>query len=127
MPAASASRRPGFAAPRRNDLRGASHGGWNYGIVQGFSGIGYRVLLDSRRRIPTIAPLFRAGIAQLVERNLAKVEVASSSLVSRSNYFSLVVNDLQGFWYSKVWQFDQPRIYPHGWLPVRGACIEGGV
>jgi hypothetical protein len=26
-----------------------------------------------------------AGIAQLVERNLAKVEVASSSLVSRSN------------------------------------------
>src|ERR1700680_5207146 len=85
MPAASASRRPGFAASRRNDLRGASHGGWNYGIVQGFSGIGYRVLLDSRRRIPTIAPLFRAGIAQLVERNLAKVEVASSSLVSRSN------------------------------------------
>jgi hypothetical protein len=27
-----------------------------------------------------------AGIAQLVERNLAKVEVASSSLVSRSKY-----------------------------------------
>jgi hypothetical protein len=27
-----------------------------------------------------------AGIAQLVERNLAKVEVASSSLVSRSIY-----------------------------------------
>ncbi len=26
----------------------------------------------------------RAGVAQLVERNLAKVEVASSSLVSRS-------------------------------------------
>jgi hypothetical protein len=26
-----------------------------------------------------------AGIAQVVERNLAKVEVASSSLVSRSN------------------------------------------
>jgi hypothetical protein len=31
-----------------------------------------------------------AGIAQLVERNLAKVEVASSSLVSRSN----LINDL---------------------------------
>ncbi len=31
----------------------------------------------------TYAPDF-AGIAQLVERNLAKVEVASSSLVSRS-------------------------------------------
>ncbi len=29
----------------------------------------------------------RAGIAQLVERNLAKVEVASSNLVSRSNIF----------------------------------------
>ena len=29
-------------------------------------------------------PSFNAGIAQLVERNLAKVEVASSSLVSRS-------------------------------------------
>jgi hypothetical protein len=29
----------------------------------------------------------RAGIAQLVERNLAKVEVASSSLVSRSKIF----------------------------------------
>ena len=27
-----------------------------------------------------------AGIAQLVERNLAKVEVASSSLVSRSKH-----------------------------------------
>ena len=27
-----------------------------------------------------------AGIAQLVERNLAKVEVASSNLVSRSRY-----------------------------------------
>ena len=27
-----------------------------------------------------------AGIAQLVERNLAKVEVASSSLVSRSSF-----------------------------------------
>jgi hypothetical protein len=27
-----------------------------------------------------------AGIAQLVERNLAKVEVASSSLVSRSKF-----------------------------------------
>jgi hypothetical protein len=28
-----------------------------------------------------------AGIAQLVERDLAKVEVASSNLVSRSNLF----------------------------------------
>ena len=30
-----------------------------------------------------------AGIAQLVEHHLAKVEVASSSLVSRSNFSSL--------------------------------------
>ena len=29
---------------------------------------------------------YYAGIAQLVERNLAKVEVASSSLVSRSKF-----------------------------------------
>ena len=28
-----------------------------------------------------------AGVAQLVERNLAKVEVASSRLVSRSTFF----------------------------------------
>ena len=28
-----------------------------------------------------------AGVAQLVERNLAKVEVASSRLVSRSRFF----------------------------------------
>ncbi len=33
----------------------------------------------------------RAGIAQLVERNLAKVEVASSNLVSRSNPFVRVI------------------------------------
>ena len=31
--------------------------------------------------------MFYAGIAQLVERNLAKVEVASSRLVSRSRIF----------------------------------------
>ena len=31
----------------------------------------------------------KAGIAQLVERNLAKVEVASSSLVSRSKFQAL--------------------------------------
>ena len=56
------------------------------------------VHLDSRRYGPTIARLFRAGIAQLVERNLAKVEVGSSSLLSRSKT-SQVVNDLQEFWY----------------------------
>ena len=33
-----------------------------------------------------------AGIAQLVERNLAKVEVASSRLVSRSKYLSMDIH-----------------------------------
>ena len=33
-----------------------------------------------------------AGIAQLVERNLAKVEVASSNLVSRSNFYFNVIS-----------------------------------
>ena len=33
-----------------------------------------------------IAGLLKAGVAQLVERNLAKVEVASSRLVSRSRF-----------------------------------------
>ncbi len=38
-----------------------------------------------------------AGIAQLVERNLAKVEVASSSLVSRSS-------DMKEFVLSEKWE-----------------------
>src|SRR5260370_25089846 len=66
--------------------------GRNCRVVQGFSCILHRVLLDSRQYGPTIAPLFRAGIAQLVERNLAKVEVASSSLVSRSKIFLARIN-----------------------------------
>ena len=51
-------------------------------------------LLDSNLAAPRISLFFAAplrpkayaGIAQLVERNLAKVEVASSSLVSRSSF-----------------------------------------
>lgn len=39
----------------------------------------------SAAKFNAIAKNIFAGIAQLVERNLAKVEVASSSLVSRSN------------------------------------------
>ena len=43
------------------------------------------VVLDRGEGTAKISPLDKnAGIAQLVERNLAKVEVASSSLVSRS-------------------------------------------
>jgi hypothetical protein len=37
----------------------------------------------------TIRLTFNAGIAQLVERNLAKVEVESSRLFSRSSTFSV--------------------------------------
>jgi hypothetical protein len=77
---------PGGAGENLRDS-GAHRGAWylrNSGRVQGFSRIFRRLLLDSRPRGPTIARLFEAGIAQLVERNLAKVEVASSSLVSRS-------------------------------------------
>lgn len=36
-----------------------------------------------------MAPVTDAGIAQLVEHDLAKVGVASSSLVSRSNLFAI--------------------------------------
>src|SRR5690606_33338548 len=43
-----------------------------------------------------------AGIAQLVERNLAKVEVASSNLVSRSIFLSiddcLSIDRFPGYW-----------------------------
>ena len=40
---------------------------------------------------PSIIAVFPAGIAQLVERNLAKVEVASSRLVSRSRFQGLAI------------------------------------
>ena len=46
-------------------------------------------LLDLGKGALTIPALSRAGIAQLVERNLAKVEVGSSSLLSRSNFIEL--------------------------------------
>ena len=42
--------------------------------------------LDTDSNITIMRTSFFAGIAQLVERNLAKVEVASSSLVSRSTF-----------------------------------------
>jgi hypothetical protein len=41
-----------------------------------------------------------AGIAQLVERNLAKVEVASSSLVSRSKFSKEVPTSFTRFLHS---------------------------
>ena len=42
------------------------------------------LILDRFSGFSKIAASFSAGIAQLVEHNLAKVGVASSSLVSRS-------------------------------------------
>ena len=42
--------------------------------------------LDTDSNITIMRTSIFAGIAQLVERNLAKVEVASSSLVSRSTF-----------------------------------------
>ena len=48
--------------------------------------------LDFQRgvhRIPRLSGLADAGIAQLVEHDLAKVGVASSSLVSRSKFKKL--------------------------------------
>ena len=47
---------------------------------------------------------FKAGIAQLVERNLAKVEVASSNLVSRS-IFDIIYNTRALFFYEKIITF----------------------
>ncbi len=46
------------------------------------------LLLDRGGEVPTMLGS-DAGIAQLVEHNLAKVGVASSSLVSRSRFFQL--------------------------------------
>ena len=44
------------------------------------------VRFDTTHRPGDNLARFNAGIAQLVERNLAKVEVASSRLVSRSSH-----------------------------------------
>ena len=47
--------------------------------------LNYNLTMQRTRHIMP-SSLKYAGIAQLVERNLAKVEVASSNLVSRSKY-----------------------------------------
>ena len=49
-------------------------------------------MLDKTFRLCRIRILFAAGVAQLVERNLAKVEVASSRLVSRSTKLLQITN-----------------------------------
>ena len=48
-----------------------------------------------------------AGVAQLVERNLAKVEVASSRLVSRSRISGESENKRFPFLFQKFRQFDR--------------------
>ncbi len=65
--------------PLRNNGRNRTESG---GVCKNLSR-----MLDKTFRLCRIRILFAAGVAQLVERNLAKVEVASSRLVSRSNFF----------------------------------------
>ena len=59
---------------------------------------------------------FNAGIAQLVERNLAKVEVASSSLVSRSTFQKRKLLTLP-FFIKIVWR-DSKAVMPRIANPV---------
>ena len=50
-----------------------------------------------------------AGVAQLVERQLPKLNVASSSLVSRSKYFGDVAEWLGNGLQNRPQQFDSAR------------------
>ena len=54
-----------------------------------------KILLEDSSAQPAMRVLANAGVAQLVERNLAKVEVASSRLVSRSRFRSAVQRPLK--------------------------------
>ena len=76
--------------------------------------------LDSTGCIYKI-PAFKAGIAQLVERNLAKVEVGSSSLLSRSKFRNLgAVNRLTGvFLYWAVLRLGSIAVTIYGELAKR--------
>ncbi len=79
---AQASQRPGFLRPPKH-------------LVFAFR------LIQNLWLLRCIISGLHAGIAQLVERNLAKVEVASSSLVSRSTFwwsFFLSEKALLLFW-----------------------------
>ena len=60
---------------------------------------------------------FDAGVAQLVERNLAKVEVTSSSLVTRSKIRCLRMKGIYGFLNSVTNLYD---FYPNS--VSRTAC-----
>jgi hypothetical protein len=73
-----------------------------------------------RASVVCSSPIFYAGIVQLVERNLAKVEVTSSSLVARSRFAG--VAQLVERWP------EEPRVT--GSIPVPGArhwgCSSAG-
>ena len=71
-------------------LIGLSSRACNYGVMDHPEYVVAR--LDNERgvhRISRLSHLADAGIAQLVEHDLAKVGVASSSLVSRSKFNTL--------------------------------------
>ena len=61
-----------------------------------------------------------AGIAQLVERNLAKVEVASSNLVSRSSYERKPVLFIDLLLITDI-QYDHTEVLGHRLYAV-GSC-----
>ena len=67
--------------------------------------------------------MFLAGVAHPVERHLAKVEVASSSLVTRSNKKPCFVNPTkQGFLNDACLQqmmIAPPMIFPSEMMPLR--------
>ena len=62
-----------------------------------------------------------AGVAHLVERHLAKVEVASSSLVTRSKP-EQAVNRLLRLFHNLQ---DAAQRFPHGWDGVFTICAFG--
>ena len=79
--------------------------------------------LDKEVRVSKIH-ILRAGVAQLVERNLAKVEVASSRLVSRSKFQwrdSKVVMQRIANPSTPVRFRLSPPIYTAGWQSVYAA------
>ena len=81
----------------------------------------FEICLGEKHRKPyNIFP--QAGIAQLVEHNLAKVGVASSSLVSRSH--TMQASSFGGFFYFVVWRWRGARVVEWGGLENRCALIR---
>ncbi len=63
-----------------------------------------KIRVDKHGKPVIIKPAV-AGVAHLVERHLAKVEVASSSLVARSNK---PLTDVSGFFYCPGFDENEP-------------------